>query len=131
MKRVLILSLAVIWGLAAVVGCSDEAGILESPTAPPQIEAGEPTEATTTQTGATQSKKKCGGIAGLLCGETEYCAYDVGDRCGAMDRASVCEPRPLFCSFEYDPVCACDGRTYGNKCQAATAGFGILHKGEC
>ncbi len=72
----------------------------------------------------------CGGLAGVPCAEGEYCAYDEAS-CGAADRTGVCRPRPELCTLEYGPVCGCDGETYGNACEAASAGVSIAHRGEC
>jgi len=75
--------------------------------------------------------KVCGARAGDTCGETEYCAYEAGQYCGAADASATCKPRPQMCTRDYRPVCACDNKTYGNACSAAAAGQGVLTLGEC
>ncbi|MFX1517170.1 MAG: Kazal-type serine protease inhibitor domain-containing protein, partial [Promethearchaeota archaeon] len=61
------------------------------------------------------------------CGTGEYCAKDPGD----CDGTGTCEPQPELCPDVWDPVCGCDGITYGNICEAAYAGVNIAYEGEC
>ncbi|MCG8555851.1 MAG: hypothetical protein MJD61_11280 [Proteobacteria bacterium] len=79
----------------------------------------------------TELPTACGASLGYSCQQDEYCAYEPGEHCGAADATAVCLPRPDGCNHGHRPVCACDGRTYGNRCHAAAAGQGVLSDGPC
>ena len=69
----------------------------------------------------------CGGIAGLPCPRGQVC--DIRS-CGP-DATGTCVLRPSTCPMVYDPVCGCDGITYGNDCLRLQAGVALDHTGEC
>lgn len=62
------------------------------------------------------------------CTRGEYCDFSFESACM---RTGVCATRPDGCLDVWDPVCGCDGLTYGNACEAAAAGASVLASGEC
>ncbi len=68
------------------------------------------------------------------CPKSFFCATDGGANPGAVDACAgpgVCALRPLVCLANLDPVCGCDGATYGNACEAHQAGVNVASKGAC
>jgi hypothetical protein len=61
------------------------------------------------------------------CRANQYCETRAGT-CGGR---GTCKVRPEICTRIYNPVCGCDGRTYGNPCEASAAGVSLSARGEC
>ncbi len=73
----------------------------------------------------------CGGFAGIPCPDPEqFCRFAPGT-CLVADNAGSCVGVPRFCIAIFDPVCGCDGETYGNECEALRARVQIDHSGDC
>lgn len=95
------------------------------------VNVGSSASGDTSSAGAATVAKQCGARAGDTCNASEYCAYRAGQYCGQADAQATCQPRPQGCVALYSPVCGCDGRTYGNSCEAASSGTGVYGTGEC
>lgn len=59
------------------------------------------------------------GIAILSCKKESAC----------IDPNSI--DRTIVCTYEYSPVCGCNGVSYGNSCEATAAGVTSYDQGSC
>lgn len=62
------------------------------------------------------------------CRANEFCNF--AKDCGKTKRG-VCTKKSQFCTRDYRPVCGCDGKTYGNPCQAFANGVSVKSNGQC
>lgn len=67
----------------------------------------------------------CGGLA-PPCPDPNatFCDYQ-RNQCGFFDGSGWCRPRPIVCTDDVEPVCACNRAIFTNECQANQAGFDV------
>jgi Kazal-type serine protease inhibitor-like protein len=73
----------------------------------------------------------CGGLTGAQCAPSEFCNFPIEAICGSADGTGTCEAVPEACTEILDPVCGCDGVSYGNACDAHSKGQSIASVGAC
>lgn len=74
----------------------------------------------------------CGEGGAKKCKKDLFCLQsDVGSCPDDDGFAGVCSEAPDFCIAVFDPVCGCDGNSYGNACEAYREGVNIAHFGAC
>ena len=74
--------------------------------------------------------KTCGGVAGVRCDAGLFCDSAAG-ACGAADVSGMCVRVGKVCTAIYQPVCGCDGKSYGNDCMRRAARVAKRHEGAC
>ena len=84
----------------------------------------------------TDGPSEIGTVAGALgelcksndaCGDEAYCRRKTG-QCSSRGH---CAALPEACAAIDNPVCGCDGRTYGSRCDAARTGVSVAQAGPC
>jgi hypothetical protein len=71
-------------------------------------------------------KEKVSCFNNEMCKNDQYCYFD---QCAA--ETGYCIDIPEVCSFLYDPVCGCDGKTYVNECEMRMKKVSKDHDGPC
>jgi hypothetical protein len=106
--------------VAAACGAKSNPG----PTSTPTSSAPAPGSA------APAGDNVCGVPNAAPCPAGEFCDYQPSDACGQSAPGS-CTAKPAACPRIVMPVCGCDGKTYGNGCEAHGAGVAVKANGGC
>ena len=75
---------------------------------------------------AASAPTLCGGAYARECAANSMCLFDT--TCGSV---GSCVRKPSRCDNVGQPTCGCDGVTYGNPCEARSAGVAPQHDGAC
>jgi len=73
----------------------------------------------------------CGTRGASPCATGLTCVFEEAAQCGATDRGGQCQAPPTNCATIAQPVCGCDGKTYGNQCAALVALTSVKSQGRC
>lgn len=75
--------------------------------------------------------RTCGGIQGTGCPSGQFCDVIPPRACNGADLPGICRIVSEVCAEIHQPVCGCDGRTYGNNCSRRAARVQLDHEGAC
>jgi hypothetical protein len=79
---------------------------------------------------AAKQGEMCAGFTGVPCDAGLWCQIRTG-LCQAADGPGSCVKVPEVCSQIFQPVCGCNGKTYGNDCERQAAKVSKAHDGAC
>lgn len=74
------------------------------------------------RTGPTGSAHQCA---------REYFCEPKAGQCGTTSAVGTCTRVSKVCTMNYQPVCGCNGNTYGNDCERRAHQVGKKHDGAC
>jgi len=132
---------AVIVGLVvalagSVSACEDErpgsggAGSTRSTTTSSSASSTSALSSTVATSSTATGAAACGGPGAIKCADGFFCDWTT-DLCNSDDGFGECTPRPDVCDGTGELVCACNGVTYANSCEAAKAGWDRSNLGAC
>lgn len=109
--------------LALLIACGAKAA--------PSQAGPEPAPGSAATPGGAASGQSCGTRGAAACPADQFCSYGPGDDCGATDKPGHCMAKPTACPRIVAPVCGCNGKSFTNGCEAASAGVGVKDNGAC